>query len=800
MKQSHSELELAPKQIATLAPPPAPGAPDLIDASDSGSNNKDNLTNIVMPTFSGTVAPNLTVLLFSDGTLVGSGVASSTGVWQIKANQALAEGVRNITVAAVNSAGELSPYSSPLQVTIDTAPLAAPGAPDLISSSDSGNSNSDNITNINAPSFGGTAVAGAKVHLYANGVEVANGVASSSGLWALTSGTLSHGNHVMTAKIEDAAGNLSSASSALNLTVDTFAATPATPDLVASSDSGDSSSDNLTNKQTPTFRGTAEAGATVTLYDGSTLIGTGIANGSGVWSIVSSTLASGVHNISVGQRDVAGNTSARSTTLAVTIDTTAPIAPSQPDLLASYDTGVSNSDNITKASTLGFAGSAEAGRNIRLVEGSTVLATGKVDGAGLWTLITPTLTNGNHAISTQISDIAGNWSASSTALNVQVDTVAPTATITPGKTQVLPGSAFGYTVNFTETVVSGTVSADDFSIINGTINTITGSGSSYAVNVTAASTVGLNVDFGLKANTNITDLAGNIALSGNAAPVKIGAANTLPVIDYYEYFREFIDTCPTCLTADPSLLGSRTYISAGFHDLESKPSQLTYSSNWSTYAQKTYPSGDIVGGRVDLSHSAGGTFIPGTLTVSDPSGGTTSAAPVQTFAFSLTGSRAELSAFGTNQTIDANRDGIRDHTGWVAGDTGMLVAQGTHGDFAIVTLPQLQQSYDANHDGQLNRDDQSWHKLAYWQDQNHNGQIDNGETMQLNALRVANIELEGTGGHSQSGNLILGQYRVSFADGHTTEAADVLLSFINGALGEGQVAAIVGQQQVHLHG
>ncbi|WP_170305946.1 Ig-like domain-containing protein, partial [Pseudoduganella ginsengisoli] len=71
--------------------------------------------------------------------------------------------------------------SLPLSITVDTGqPQLA--APDLQATSDNGSSNTDNITNALNPVFaGGGAEAGAKVHLYAGGVEVGNAVADASG-------------------------------------------------------------------------------------------------------------------------------------------------------------------------------------------------------------------------------------------------------------------------------------------------------------------------------------------------------------------------------------------------------------------------------------------------------------------------------------------------------------------------------------------------------------------------------------------------------------------------------------------
>ena len=87
------------------------------------------------------------------------------------------------------------------------------------------------------------------------------------------------------------------------------------------SDTGDSNTDNLTGIVTPKFNGTADPGVTVQLIEGTTILGTGTADASGNWSITSAMLSSGVHNIAAQSVDLAGNTSAPSAPLAVTIST-----------------------------------------------------------------------------------------------------------------------------------------------------------------------------------------------------------------------------------------------------------------------------------------------------------------------------------------------------------------------------------------------------------------------------------------------------------------------------------------------
>ena len=82
----------------------------------------------------------------------------------------------------------------------------------------------------------------------------------------------------------------------------------------------------ITNHNTQTLTGTAEAGSTVKLYDGATLLGSAAANGSGAWTYTTAALANG-GKPEREATDAAGNTGVHSAALAVTVDTPSPLAP-----------------------------------------------------------------------------------------------------------------------------------------------------------------------------------------------------------------------------------------------------------------------------------------------------------------------------------------------------------------------------------------------------------------------------------------------------------------------------------------
>ena len=173
---------------------------------------------------------------------------------------------------------------------------------------------------------------------------------------------------LQTGSVDDAAANegpLVTATSAA-VTVEAPSGAPSTPDMSASSDSGASPTDNLTNVPAPVFTGRAmQPDGVVTLMDGDAVIGTGTSS-DGVWTIASSHLDDGLHSVYAVELDGGQPASAPSSALTVVIDTSAPaIEPESPAIGATDATGATSFDVSWTATDAGAVASASVARDSR---------------------------------------------------------------------------------------------------------------------------------------------------------------------------------------------------------------------------------------------------------------------------------------------------------------------------------------------------------------------------------------------------------------------------------------------------
>jgi hypothetical protein len=416
-------------------------------------------------------------------------------------------------LAVLVTGGALIAALFPMAGTALAAAPPAPSVPDLAAGSDTGSSNSDNITKtVNGLVFTGTAEVGSTVKIYLSGSTVIGSAVATGGAYSVTTTTAIPDNtaNLITATATNGAAEESAQSGALTVTTDnTVPGAPSTPNLDPASDTGTSSTDDYTSDTTPTFSGTSDANATVQLFADAVSVGTAVASGT-TWTITSSAVGLGVHLFTAAQTDAAGNgPSPVSAALSVTIDTAVPPAPSAPDLDPASDLGASNSDNITSDTTPTFNGTAAAGSTVALFAGTAQVGTVVAGGGGAWTITSSLLAAGTYAFTAKATNLAGP-SVASPALSVSILTgLAVTVNQATGQADPTATTPINFTVVFSSAVtnfVTGDVT------IGGTaggvkVATITGTGTTYNVAVTGMTTAGTVV--ATVAAAVATDLAGN---------------------------------------------------------------------------------------------------------------------------------------------------------------------------------------------------------------------------------------------------------------------------------------------------
>ncbi|KWV46858.1 hypothetical protein AS156_20745 [Bradyrhizobium macuxiense] len=274
-------------------------APTITSFSPDSNVVGDGATNANQLTLTGTATAGTTVEVFDGTAQIGTVTANASGAWFFS-TAPLTDGSHPFTAEDVDASGRVSAPSAALNVTVDTV---APAAPVLASFSPDSNIVGDDITNANQLTLTGTAEAGSEVLIFDGSTQIGTAAASTSGSWSFATGALADGTHAFTGKAMDAAGNVSVISAPLDVTIDTVA--PNAPSIT----SGTAAASDMV-----LVSGTAEAGSTISLYEGTTLLGTAVTASNGAWNITTGSLAQGIHVFTATSTDVAGNVSGSSAT------------------------------------------------------------------------------------------------------------------------------------------------------------------------------------------------------------------------------------------------------------------------------------------------------------------------------------------------------------------------------------------------------------------------------------------------------------------------------------------------------
>ncbi len=326
---SSAETGGFPIVLDTAAPDAAVAVLHDDQGDERGPVAAGGVTDDRSPTLKGTGEPGATVTVYLDGSAAaaGSAVVDAQGNWTISL-ASLGDGEHSYQTKITDAAGNET-RGEVVNFTVDASSVEL--------SIDQANDNAGSITgpvlnggltDDGTPELQGTAAAGATVTIKeADGSVLGTAVADANGVWKYQLDEVADGEHTWTAEATNLAGNTAQAT--LTLTVDTKP--PAPPVITSMQDDVGSVQftspvqGNVTDDPAPTFTGTAEAGAIVTLYDGETALGSVTADKDGNWSYTPTTnLREGTHSITATATDAAGNESERAENWNFVLDVTAP--------------------------------------------------------------------------------------------------------------------------------------------------------------------------------------------------------------------------------------------------------------------------------------------------------------------------------------------------------------------------------------------------------------------------------------------------------------------------------------------
>ncbi|HFW1315217.1 TPA: non-fimbrial adhesin SiiE [Salmonella enterica subsp. enterica serovar Saintpaul] len=409
----------------------------VVMLDDAGKDSTDGITNITSPRFEISAREPLqsvTVILNGKSSTLTQGAGNK---WLFTPDTPLVDGTYKIEIVAEDIAG--NKISKEVSFTIDT--IVSDPSIDLLDADDTGESAVDNITSVTKPRFviGNVPADIDTVVIRINGVSYPV-TANGNNLWEFqVPVALNDGVYEAVVVFRDIAGNTSETK--LPFTIDTT--TSVSVRMEPASDTGNSNSDNLTNKQNPKFEGTAEPNAklVITIVDdksGREVLKQTITVGTdGNWSVTPNILPDGMYTINVVATDVAGNTAQtqeRFTIDTVTIDPT--IRLSDPSI-----------DDQHEATSLRpeFKGFAEAFSTIMIQWDGKVVGSANANANGEWSWTPPSvLAPGSYVVSIVAKDKAGNESS-----QVDFPVVIPVIDVTPPTIKLSEESDSGALGDFT---------------------------------------------------------------------------------------------------------------------------------------------------------------------------------------------------------------------------------------------------------------------------------------------------------------------------------------------------------------
>jgi VCBS repeat-containing protein len=216
-----------------------------------------------------------------------------------------------------------------------------------------------------------------------------------------------------------------------NFTIDTTPpATPSTPALDPAADSG-VKGDGITNITQLRFNGSATPSIAVHIMQGTQLLGGAVSDSTGHWAVTTTSQANGTHTVDAITMDTAGNFSAPSGTMSVTVDNVAPAAPPKPTLDPASDSAPTGDNATSVTSPVVDGAGAEPAATISVYVDGVKVGTTSADANGNWQYQLSNLAIATHNITATATDAAANTSAQSAAyaLSISGSATLPSAPV-----------------------------------------------------------------------------------------------------------------------------------------------------------------------------------------------------------------------------------------------------------------------------------------------------------------------------------------------------------------------------------
>jgi hypothetical protein len=292
---------------------------------------------------------------------------------------------------------------------------------------DTGTSNSDGITSANRISISGVAPDSETITVYMNGTPIGTTVSNSSGNWTFNNKgtTLADGTYIFTATATDPVGDVSALSQPYGVTIES--APPAAPVFGGVAPGMPTSGGWAIGMGTsPIFYGTAMPFSRVTLYNGSTLLGSTTADPNGNWNFGISTagMTAQSYTFTATATDIAGVVSSASLPFSVSLispaSSAAAAAVFSDSLAASSVLGTNSNGYIDTTATPTVNGKATAYSEVLAFEDGIIIGIAQVGSSGSWSFACPTLTTGVHKLTFEDVNQAGSISGPTSRLTIEV--------------------------------------------------------------------------------------------------------------------------------------------------------------------------------------------------------------------------------------------------------------------------------------------------------------------------------------------------------------------------------------------